>query len=158
MGSCLQEGTVKIWLIEDAGTHIFILVNCLYHPDSPVNLISTRCLAEKFIDADSNPDKKTWIESQYLTHIITWSFRHFKKTFPTPVSGLPELLFDAGFWAYTSFCNQTWSSYANAVTDLTFDKSIYPYIIPFESQELLFSSLDDANNDAIKGDVSCPAF
>ncbi len=35
-GSCLQEGTVKIRLIDDAGTqHIFILDNCLYHPESP---------------------------------------------------------------------------------------------------------------------------
>ena len=49
-GSCLQEGTVKIRLIDDAGTqHIFILDNCLYHPESPVNLLSTRRLAEKFL-------------------------------------------------------------------------------------------------------------
>jgi hypothetical protein len=38
-GSCLQEGTVKIRLIDDVGTqHIFILDNCLYHPNTPVNL------------------------------------------------------------------------------------------------------------------------
>ncbi len=52
-GSCLQEGTVKIRLIDDAGTqHIFILDNCLYHPESPVNVLSMRRLAEKFLDAD----------------------------------------------------------------------------------------------------------
>ena len=96
-GSCLQEGTVKIRLIDDAGTqHIFILDNCLYHPESPVNLLSTRHLAEKFLDADGNPDKETRIESRYSTHVLTWSFGQFKKTFPTPVSGLPELLFNEG--------------------------------------------------------------
>jgi len=106
-GSCLQEGTVKIRLIDDAGTqHIFILDNCLYHPESWVNLLSTRCLAEKFLDADGNPDKETCIESRYSTHVLTWSFGQFKKTFPTPVSGLPELLFDEGFRAYKSFCMQ----------------------------------------------------
>ncbi len=42
-GSCLQEGIVKIRLINDAETqHIFILDNCVYHPNSPVNLLSTR--------------------------------------------------------------------------------------------------------------------
>ena len=94
-GSCLQEGTVKIRLIDDAGTqNIFILDNCLYHPESRANLLSTRCLAEKFVNADGNPDKETCIESRYSTHVLTWSFGQFKKTFPTPVSGLPELLFD----------------------------------------------------------------
>jgi hypothetical protein len=59
-GACLQKGTVWKRLIDDAGTqHIFILDNCLYHPDSPVNLLSIRHLAEKFIDANGNPDKET---------------------------------------------------------------------------------------------------
>jgi hypothetical protein len=119
-GSCLQEGTVKIWLIDDVGTqHIFILDNCLYHPESPVNLLSTRRLAEKFLNADGNPDDETRIESRYSMYVLTWPFRQFKKTFPTPVSGLPELLFDESFHAYMSFCMQAHSSYANAVTDST---------------------------------------
>ncbi len=106
-GSCLQEGTVKIRLINDTGTqHIFILDNCLYHPDSPVNLLSMRWLAEKFLDANGNPDEETCIESRYSTHVLTWSFGQFKKRFPTPVSGLPEFLFDKGFCAYKSFCMQ----------------------------------------------------
>jgi hypothetical protein len=45
-GLCLQEGTVNISLIDDNGTrHAFILDSCLYHSNSPVNLLSTRCLA-----------------------------------------------------------------------------------------------------------------
>ncbi len=59
-GPCLQEGTVRIHLNNDDGQkHIFILDNCLYHPDSLVNLLSTRQLAEKFIDSHGNPDEQT---------------------------------------------------------------------------------------------------
>ncbi len=151
-GSCLQEGIVKIRLIDDMGTqHIFVLDNCLYHPESPVNLLSTRRLAEKFLDADENPDKETRIESRYLTHVLTWSFGQFKKTFPTPVSGLPELLFDAGFNAYKSFCSQVHSTYAtnavaNSMTEPTNNSS---HVTPSESQELLDDSFNDFDDDAI---------
>ncbi len=111
-GPCLQEGMVQLQLIDGEGMqHIFLLENCLYHPDSPVNLLSTRQLAEKFIDDQGNPDEQTKTESCNSTHVLTWSFGNFKKTFPTPVSGLPEILFDEGFQAYNSFCMQV-SSYA----------------------------------------------
>ncbi len=109
-GSCLQEGTVNIRLIDDTETqHIFVFDNCLYHPNSPVNILSTRRLAEKFLDANGNPDEETCIKSRYLTHVLTWSFGQFKKTFPTPVAGLPELLFDERFHRYKSFCMQAYS-------------------------------------------------
>jgi hypothetical protein len=62
-----------------------------------VNLFSTQRLAEKFIDSNINPDEQTRIKSRYSTHVLTWSFGDFRKTFPTPISGLPELLFDEGF-------------------------------------------------------------
>jgi hypothetical protein len=94
----------------DREKHIFILDNCLCHPDSPVNLLSTRQLAEKLIDSQGNPDEQTRIESRYSTHVLTWLYGNFKRTFPTPLSGLPELLFDEGFQAYKSFCMQV-SSY-----------------------------------------------
>jgi hypothetical protein len=59
-GPCLQEGAVCIWLQDDMGTeHVFILDNCLYHPDLPINLLSTRHLAEKFIDESGNPGEET---------------------------------------------------------------------------------------------------
>jgi hypothetical protein len=42
-GPCLQEGTVWLHLNDDDGVkHIFIIDNCIYHPASPVNLLSTR--------------------------------------------------------------------------------------------------------------------
>ncbi len=109
--------------------HIFILDNCRYHPDLPVNLLSTRGLAEKFIDAHGNPDEQTRIESWYSTHVLMGSSGNFKKTFPTPLSGLPELLFDKGFQAYKSFCMQV-SSYA-----MTVAKSMSTFI-PFNSNKL----------------------
>jgi hypothetical protein len=126
--------------------HIFILDNCLYHPESPVNLLSTRRLAEKFLNPDGNPDEETRIESRYSTHVLTWSFGQFKKTFPTPVSGLPELLFVEGFRAYKSFCMQAHSSYSNTVTDSESEAS---NVIPFESEELVVGSIDDSNDNAI---------
>jgi hypothetical protein len=39
--------------------HTFILDSFLHHPDSPVNLLLTRRLAEKYIDVDGNPDEQT---------------------------------------------------------------------------------------------------
>jgi hypothetical protein len=83
--------------------HVFILDSCLYHPNSPINLLSARHLAEKFINENGNPDKETQIESRYSTHVLTWSFEQFRKTFPTPVSGLPELLFNEAYRAFKSF-------------------------------------------------------
>jgi hypothetical protein len=109
---CLQEGTVRLQLIDDNGIkQTFILDNCLFHPNLLVNLLSTRRLAEKFIDSNRNPDKRTRIKSRYSTHVLTWSFGDFRKTFPTTISGLPELLFDEGFHKYCSFCMQV-SSFA----------------------------------------------
>ncbi len=70
-GPCLQEGTVRLQSLDDDITqHTFILNNCLFNPDSPVNLLLTRRLAEKFIDANRNPDEQTRIESRYSTHVL----------------------------------------------------------------------------------------
>ncbi len=102
----------QLQLIDDDGMkHTLILDNCFFHTKLPVNLLSTRKLAEKFIDSNRNPYKQTRIESRYSTHVLTWSFGDFRKTFPTPISGLPELQFDEGFHKYNSFCMQV-SSFA----------------------------------------------
>jgi hypothetical protein len=131
-GPCLQEGAVRLQLIDDDGQkHTFILDNCLFHPNSPVNLLSTQCLAEKFIDSNGYPDEQTQIELQYSTHTLIWSFGKFKKTFPTLVSGLPELLFDEGFHEYKSFCTQMLSY---AATSGANDSNIN--VIPFDEDEV----------------------
>ena len=124
-GPCLQEGTARIHLVDDnSKRHVFLLENCIYLPDSPVNLLSTRRLAEKFLDANGNPDEETKIVSRYSTHTLSWCFGKYQKTFPTPVSGLPELLFDEGFEAFQSYCTELGSpipSYAS------FGSTVVPY-------------------------------
>ena len=106
-GPCLQEGTVCVHLMDDdSNRRVFLLENCIYLPDSPVSLLSTRRLAEKFLDSDGNPDEETHIVSRYSTHKLIWCFGKYQKTFPTPVSGLPELLFDEGFGAFQSYCSE----------------------------------------------------
>ena len=66
------------------------------------------------------------LELNLATHVLTWAFGNFQKTFPTPISGVPELLFDEGFRAYTSFCKQVMSY---ATTD---DGTCGSNIIPFD--------------------------
>jgi hypothetical protein len=117
--------------------HVFILDNCLYHPDSPVNLLSMSSLAETFIDESGNPDEETQIESRYSTHVLTWSFGQFRKTFPTPVSGLPELFFDEGYHPFKSFYQ---------CTDMM-DTTTNSNVIPYDDKELITSEdTDDAIN------------
>jgi hypothetical protein len=84
-------------------------------------------------------------------HVLTWSFGQFKNTFPTPVSGLPELLFNKGFCAYKLSCLQIHSFYAtNMVTNsMTEPTSNSSHVIPFESQELLDDFFNDSDDDAI---------
>ncbi len=69
--------------------------------------------------------------------------------FLTPVSGLPELLFNKGFCKYKSFCMQAHSSYVNTVTSLISETSKPSNIIPFETQELSTDSLNDAYDNTI---------
>ena len=81
----------KIHLTNDNGKiHFVLLEGCIYHPESPVNLISTRRLADKFLDSNGNPNEETIIESRYSNHTLTWCCGKYNKTFPTPVSGFPE--------------------------------------------------------------------
>ena len=120
--------------------HIFILDNCLYHPSSPVNLLSMRRLAEKYINENGNPDEQTRIESRYSTHALRCSLGNFKRTFLTPISGLPELHFDEGFQAYKSFCMEA-SSYA--IQQNTQNVSHTSIFIPFNKDKLLCQSPEE---------------
>ena len=150
-GPCLQEGTVRLHLNNDNGVnHIFMLDNCLYHSDSPVNLLSIRRLTEKFINEQGNPDKETQIDSWYLTRILTWSFGNFKKTLSKPVSGLPELLFNEGFQSYKSFCMQV-SSYTvqqdTMCTSTHIQNALHTStFIPFDGNELLQQSTEEEDD------------
>jgi hypothetical protein len=73
------------------------------------------------------------------------SFGQFQKTFLTPISGLPELLFDEGFQEYKSFCTRIISSYANSLSSSN-DNTIDAKVIPFDDNEVHDSS-DESNDD-----------
>jgi hypothetical protein len=103
---------------------------------------STRLHAEKFTDSQGNHDKQTRIESRYSTHVLTWSFGYFKKPSPTPLSSLPELLFDKGFQAYKSFCMQV-SSYTT-IDEAAGNSNIIPFDVD-EVQEFTVDNKEDIN-------------
>ena len=104
-GHPVQEVTIKIHIANDDGkVHFFPLEGCIYHPYSPVNVLSTRRLAEKCLYANGNPDEETRIEYRSSTHTLTCCYVKYKKTFPTLVSSHPELMFDEGFTRYNSYC------------------------------------------------------
>ena len=71
-GPPVQEGKINTHLTDDYGKlHLFFLEGFIYHPESPVNLLSTRLLAEKILDANGNPDEETITKSRYSTHTLT---------------------------------------------------------------------------------------
>jgi hypothetical protein len=141
-GPCLQEGMVQLQLIEnDRMKHNFILDYCLFHPSSLVNLLSTRQLAEKSIDSNRNSDEQTRIKSRYSTHVLTWSFGNLQKTFPTPVSGPPELLFDEGFCEFNSFCMHV-PSFAT-----TNEAQGISNIIPFNDEKMQHVTTSDNDEE-----------
>ena len=135
---------------DNSKRHAFLLENCIYLPESPVSLLSTRRLVEKFLDKDGNPDEDNAINSKYSTHKLTWCFRKYTKTFPTPVSGLPELLFDEGFRAFQSFCLKVGSPIPPRAA---FGSSIVPYNEDeIECDNMLFMADESVTFNNSKGD------
>ena len=67
-------GTVTLRLTDDEGEkHSFILSNVNFLPDSPVNLLSLRRLAELYPDSAGYPDKNgTGISSGFDSHTMFW--------------------------------------------------------------------------------------
>jgi hypothetical protein len=74
---------VRLNMIDYNGAkHIFVMDNCLHHPTFPINLFSTRCLVEKIVDINGNPDEEP--ESSLATQLtfIFGGLANFKKHFP----------------------------------------------------------------------------
>ncbi len=75
--------------------------------------------------------------------MLTWSCGDFRKTFPLPISGLPELRFDEGFHEYNLFCMQV-SSFvttnevqgSNSNTIPFDDDKVQPIQAPEEEEEI----------------------
>ena len=56
--SGLQCGMIRLSLTDNEGAlHWLELVDCLFVPDSPVNILSTRHLSENYANSDGKPDK-----------------------------------------------------------------------------------------------------
>ena len=104
----LKMGTVILRLLDDEGVeHVFKLLNCVYVPKSPVNILSLRRLAEQFkSDKGSIDYKGTGITSVYQEHELFWDRRRFSKSFITANSGLPELLFNSGYGKFEVYVSK----------------------------------------------------
>jgi len=92
-------GTVTLRITDDEGAkHSFVLKNVNYLPNSPVNILSLRRLAELYPDDAGHPDRtRTGISSGYDSHTLYWDSARFSKTFHSASSGLPECLFNSGY-------------------------------------------------------------
>jgi hypothetical protein len=92
-------GTVTLQITDNEGAkHSFVLKNVNYLPNSPVNILSLRRLAELYPDNSGHPDRTgTGISSGYDSHTLYWDSTRFSKTFHTASSGLPECLFSSGY-------------------------------------------------------------
>ena len=75
-------GTVILWAKDDNGIeHTFTLNECVLMDSSPVNIFSTRRLAEHFPDEKGNPDRSgTGITSLFDEHTLMWNQKKFTKT------------------------------------------------------------------------------
>ena len=67
-------GTVTLRITDDEGAkHSFVLKNVNFLPDSPVNILSLRRLAELYPDDSGHPDRSgTGITSGYEKHTLYW--------------------------------------------------------------------------------------
>ena len=76
-------GTIVLSVRDDDGVeHTFTLREVVYMKDSPVNLLSTRRLAEQFPDEAGRPDRRgTGIMSLFEEHTLFWNHKRFQKTF-----------------------------------------------------------------------------
>ena len=91
---------------------MFEFKNVNYLPDSLVNLLSLRRLAELYPDASGHPDQNgTGIRSGFDNHVLFWNQEQFKKTFITALSGLPECLFNSGYSQLEAFSTTVSSCY-----------------------------------------------
>jgi len=119
-----------------------------------VNLLSTRRLAEKFLDSDDNPDDETKIVSRYSPHVLSWNQGKFQKTCPTSVSGLPELLFDEGFESFESYCLEvgspfpTYSSFDTAVVSYEEDNIYCDTMLFILNEAILFKDGQGSTTEA----------
>ena len=110
-------GTVTFRITDNEGAkHSFTLKNVNYLPNSPVNILSLRRLAELYPDDAGHPDcNGTGISSGYDSHTLYWDSARFSKTFHTASSGLPECLFSSGYSKLDAFSMMMSKEYDDTV-------------------------------------------
>ena len=113
----LNMGTIILSVHDNAGVeHTFTLHNVVHMPKSPVNIVSTRRLAELFPDANGNVDKRgTGVSSFFDEHLLTWNHKKHKKTLRTDSIGLPECLFNTGYANYACYTEAISRHYDNSI-------------------------------------------
>ena len=85
------------------GAYFYIAKGYTYTP-FPGESLSTRRLAEHFLDSNGSPDKRgTGIVSLFNKHVLFWNNKQHKKKFIASTTGLPELLFNSGFSTYQTY-------------------------------------------------------
>ena len=96
----LGMGLVPIHLLDNSGNHCDLdLVEALFFPDSPVNIISVTKLASQFEDLDG-----TWIKTRWRSSTFTWNSEKHTLDFMHPPSNLPIIQVSPGFKRYQSLC------------------------------------------------------
>jgi hypothetical protein len=98
-------GNVNLHLRDNEGNkHGFNLTKVNYMPNSPVNQLSLRQLAEQYPNENATPDQNgTGIGSSYDSHMLYWNKKEFSKTFLTSDSCLPKCLFNSGYTQLSMF-------------------------------------------------------
>jgi hypothetical protein len=98
-------GNVKLHLRDNKGNkHEFNLTNLNYMPNSPVNLLPVRQLAEQYPNENGTPDQNgAGIDFSYDSHMLYWNKKQISKTLPSADLGLPECIFNTGYTWLSAF-------------------------------------------------------
>ena len=86
-------GTVKwIWLDENGKAHEHLIENCLFFPQSPINILSVTSFAKQLEDEEG-----TGIDTKQRYSRFYWNFGKNHRIIRHPESNLPELSINEGF-------------------------------------------------------------
>lgn len=104
-------GTMRLVLTDDANEHhSYDIPDCVFDPDSPINIIGVPTLGAFFGRHDDIPnedDDGTWVRSSANKSILTWDHGKHTRQFRHPSSKLPELHLYRGRSYFQAFCAHT---------------------------------------------------
>ena len=114
-------GTMQLILTDDSNVdHSYEIPNCIYDPNSPVNMIEIPVLEKYFNNAEEGPDAvaeddgSTILSSGCRSH-FKWDHGKHSLHFNHPDSQLPELCLYQGTGYFSAFCSRLQSAYDNNV-------------------------------------------